>query len=176
MRTLTFFCCLGALLLPGLADGKLASIGIDELIARSDAIVIARVSRITSAKVPAHSSRSGNVVYADAIAQRTLKGSVSGKFRFLAEVDFICEVTGAVKEEDALFFLHRHDDGSLAIMAFGHGRMPLRNVDGKLYISPTSLIILPKDVPTIPALDPSSKVSVELAGIEKLITAGRSAR
>jgi hypothetical protein len=176
MRTLTFFCCLGALLLPGLADGKLASIGIDELMARSDAIVIARVSRITSAKVPAHPSRSGNVVYADAIAQRTLKGSVSGKFRFLAQVDFICEVTGAVKDEDALFFLQRYDDGSLAIMAFGHGRMPLRYVDGKLYVSPTSLIILPKDVPTIPALDPSSKVSVELARIEKLITVGRSTR
>jgi hypothetical protein len=49
-------------------------------------------------------------------------------------------------------------------------------VDGKLYVSPTSLIILPKDVPTIPALDPSSKVSVELAGIEKLIAAGRRTR
>jgi hypothetical protein len=176
MRTLTFFCCLGAFLLSGLADGKLASIAIDELIARSDAIVIARVSRITSAKVPAHPSRSGNVVYADAIAQRTLKGSVSGKFRFLAQVDFICEVTGAVKEEDALFFLRRYDDGSLAIMAFGHGRMPLRTLDGKLYVSPTSLIILPKDVPTIRALDPSSKVSVELARIEKLITLDRSTR
>ncbi len=176
MRTLTLFCCLGALLLSGLADGKLASIKIDELIASSDAIVIARISRITSAKVPAHPSRSGNVVYADAIAQRTLKGSVSGQFRFLAQVDFICEVTGAVKEEDALFFLQRYDDGSLAIVAFGHGRMPLRNEDGKLYVSPTALIILPKDVPTIAALEPSSKVSVELARIEKLITAAPSTR
>ena len=85
-------------------------------------------------------------------------------------------MTGAVKDEQALYFLQRYDDGSLAIMAFGHGRMPLRNVDGKAYVSPTSLIILPRDVPTIPALDPSSKVSVELARIEKLITVGRSTR
>ncbi len=176
MRNLTFFCCLGAFLLSSLADAKLGSIGIDELIDGSDAIVIARVSQITPAKVPAHPSRSGNVVYADAIAQRTLKGSVSGKFRFLAQVDFICEVTGAVKDEDALFFLRRDDDGSLAIMAFGHGRMPLRTVDGKLHVSPTSLIILPKDVSTIPALDPSSKVSIELAKIEELIAVERSTR
>jgi hypothetical protein len=176
MRTVTFFCCLGALLLSSFADAKLASIPIDELIARSDAIVIARVSQITSAKVPAHPSRSGNVVYADAIAQRALKGSVSGNFRFLAQVDFICEVTGAVKDEDALFFLYRDSEGSLNIMAFGHGRMPLRTVNGKQYVTPTSYIILPKDVPTIPALDPSSRVSVELGSIEKLMTAGRGTR
>lgn len=175
MRTLTFFCCLAALFLASFADAKLASIGIYELIDGSDAIVIARVSQITSAQVPAHPSRSGRVVYADAIAQRKLKGSIAGKFRFRAQVDFICEVTGAVKDEDALFFLRRDSDGSLAIMAFGHGRMPLRTVDGKQYVSPTSLIILPKDMPTIPPVDPSSKVSVELASIERLITADRSA-
>ncbi len=105
--TLKAYANADVLLLPGrfaasgLANGKLASIEIDELIAGSDAIVIARVSRITTAKVPAHPSRSGNVVYADAIAQRTLKGSV------------------------------------------GHGRMPLRNMDATLYVSPTSLIMLP---------------------------------
>ena len=60
-------------------------------------------------------------------------------------------------------------------MAFGHGRMPLHTVDGKQYVSPTSITILPKDVPTITPLDPSWKVSVELASIEKLITADRSA-
>jgi hypothetical protein len=32
---------------------------------------------------------------------------------------------------------------------------------------------LPTDVPTIPALDPGSKASVELARIEQLITADR---
>jgi len=173
MRILTFLCCLGALLLSGLADAKLGSIGIDQLIKDSDAIVVARVSSITSATVPAHPSRSGKVVYADAIAQRKLKGSVAGKFRVLAQVDFICEATGAVKDEDALFFLRHDSNGSLVILAFGHGRMPLRTVDGKQYVSPTSLIILPKDVPTIPALDPGSKVSVELARIEQLITADR---
>lgn len=169
----TFFCCLGALFLSNFAAAKLASIPIEELVAQSDAIVIARVSQVTSAKVPAHPSRSGNVVYADAIAQRALKGSVAGNFRFLAQVAFICEVTGAMKDEDALLFLYRDSDGSLNIMAFGHGRMPLRTVNGKQYVTPTSYIILPKDVPTIPALDPSSRVSVELASIEKLVAPRR---
>ena len=126
--------------------------------------------------VRAHPSRSGQVVYADAISQRTLKGSVSGKFRFLAQVDFICEVTGAVKDETALLFLYRDDSGVLQIMAFGHGRMPLRIANGRPYVTPTSLITLPEGTPTVPALDRESNVSLALASIEQLVAADRGTR
>lgn len=120
----------------------------------------------------------GDVVFADAIAQRTLRGSLSGKFRFLAQTDFICSVTGAVKDEIALFFLYRDTSGSLNIMVAGNGRMPLRTVKGKQYVTPTSLIILPKDAPTvvlpedaltIPKPGAKFSLSVELASIEKLV-------
>jgi hypothetical protein len=170
MRTMTFLWCFGVLFWSSLADAKLASMDIEWLIAQSHAIVIARVHQTTPAKVPAHPERSGNVVYADAIAQRTLKGFIPSNFRFLAQSDFVCEVTGAVKDEVALFFLYRSStDGTLGIMGAGHGRMPLHTVNGKQYVTATSYVIFPKDVPKIPASDPKSS-SVELASIEKLIT------
>src|SRR5687768_1966731 len=98
MRALTFLSCLGAFFFWSLADAKLASIPIEDLIARSDVIVIARVSELASETVPAHPTRSGDVVFADAIAQRTLKGSLPRQFRFLAQTAFICSVAGAVKD------------------------------------------------------------------------------
>lgn len=106
----------------------------------------------------------------EAIAQRTLKGSLSGKFRFLAQTDFICSVTGAVKDELALFFLYRDSSGSFNIMVAGNGRMPLRTWKGKQYVTPTSLIILPEEAQTIPAPGSKFSLSVELASIEKLVT------
>ena len=169
MRPL-FFVCLCALLSPMSVGAKLASIPIDELIEHSSVIVLARVSSLSEETVPAHPSRSGEVVFADAVTQRTLKGAIPKNFRFLAQTDFICSETGAVKDELALFFLYRDEKGKLGIMAAGNGRMPVGVVDGKQYVTATSLIIFPKDVATIPALEPGyGKTTVELAYIEKQI-------
>lgn len=169
MRPLLFV-CLCALLSPTSVGAKLASIPIDELIERSSVIVLARVSSLSEETVLAHPSRSGEVVFADAIVHKTLKGAVPKNFRFLAQTDFICSETGAVKDELALFFLYRDEKGKLGIMAAGNGRMPVGVVGGKQYVTATSLIIFPKDVATIPALEPGyRKTSVELAYVENEI-------
>lgn len=117
------------------ASAKVASIPIDELIEQSNVIVIAKVSSLSTQIVTAHPSRNPKVVLADAVTQRTLKGSIPNNFRFLAQTDFICSETGAVKDELALFFLHRHKNGELDIMAFGNGRMPIGALDGKQYVT-----------------------------------------
>ena len=162
--------CLCALLSPMSVSARLASIPIDDLIERSSVIVLARVSSLSEETVPADPSRSGKVVFADAVAQKTLKGAIPKNFRFLAQTDFICSETGAVKDELALFFLYRDEKGMFGIMAAGNGRMPVGVVDGKRYVTATSLIIFPRDVATIPALEPGyRKSSIELAYIEKLI-------
>ncbi len=69
-------------------------------------------------------------------------------------------------------FLHRGEDGTFYIEYAGRGRMPLREVDGKTYVSLwNSEILLPEGVPTIAGPDPkySFIVSVELTRIEALI-------
>jgi hypothetical protein len=162
--------CLSALLSPMSVSAKLASIPVDDLIERSSVIVLARVSSLSEETVLAHPSRSGEVVFANAVAQRTLKGAIPRNFRFLAQTDFICSETGAVKDELALFFLYRDEKGELGIMAAGNGRMAAGVVNGKQYVTATSIIIFPKDVATLPALEPGhGGNSVELAYIEKRI-------
>jgi hypothetical protein len=169
MRPLVFL-CLSALLMPLPAGARLAAIPLNDLIDRSSVIVLARVTGLSEEIVPAHPSRTGKVVFADAVAQRTLKGTVPKNFRFLAQTEFICSETGAVKDELALFFLYRDEQGKLYIRAAGHGRMAIAEVHGKQYVTATSLIIFPKDVATIPALEPGyKKTSVALADIEKRI-------
>lgn len=170
MRALTFL-VLYALLTPMSASAKLAPIPIDDLIERSSVIVIAKVSNLATEIVPSHSDINPEVVFADAVVQRTLKGSVPERFRFLAQTHFICSETGAVKDELALFFLYRDENGALGIMAAGNGRMPVGTAQGKQYVTATSIIIFPKDVPTVPALEPGyRRTSVELAFVEARIS------
>lgn len=162
--------CLVALMNSTQVGAKLSSIPVDELIEEASVIVIARVSKLSDATVPAHPDRSGHVTFAEAIAQKTLKGTVPQNFRFLAQTDFICSESGAVKDELALFFLYRDPRGGLSIQAFGNGRMAISELDGQTYVTATSVIVWPKDAPARPGLDErSGSKSVELDYVEKLI-------
>ena len=169
MRSICLLCLL-ALMSPIPVSAKLSSIPVDQLIEQASVIVIARVTNLAEERVPAHPSRSGDVVFADAVAAKTLKGELPKNFRFLAQTDFICSQPGAVKDELALFFLYRGENGVLSILAFGHSRMAISELGGKAYVTASSVILWPKDAPARAATDqPYAAKLVELTYVEALI-------
>jgi hypothetical protein len=173
MRTSTLFCCLCLSLLAGSAGARIASVSLEELIAGSDSIVVATVS-VVEEPTPER-----QLVYATAVVQRTIKGSLNGVFRFLSKSDFVCDTSEGVPGETALFFLYRASDGNYGIAAAGRGRMPLRIVDGKTYVTAwTDDVRIPKDVPTVDGPDPRYSFirSVELEHLEAQIRKNLSAR
>lgn len=166
MRTLIRLCLLGTFLL-STASARISSISIEELIAQSDEIVIATVTELLPT-----STSDKDLVYASASIQRKLKGSLTESFLFQASAGWICDTSGAVKDETALFFLGRGSDGTFYIQDAGRGRMPFRVIDGKTYVTLwDDDVRLPKDSPTVPGPDPRYNFikSVELTYLEGLI-------
>jgi hypothetical protein len=165
MRTLIRWCLLGTFLLSN-ASARIGSAPIDQLIAHSDAIVVAKVSEL----LPTSTSEK-DLVYATASIRRTLKGALTDSFLFRASGGWICDTSGALKDETALFFLGRGDDGTFYIQWAGRGRMPLREIDGRTYVTLWDNVVLPKDAPMVPGPDPRYDFirSVELTYIEDLI-------
>ena len=170
MRTLTLFCALCAFLSAAPASAKVAAISLDKLVATSEEIVIATVTELS----PASPLRE-ELVLASAQVKRTLKGSVTGTFQFLASPTWTCDTSTAELGETVLLFLNG-DRGSHYIIAHsGRGRMPLRIVDNKTYVTLWSDVLLPSGTPTIAGPEPqySFIVSVELARVEALIQGQR---
>ena len=170
MRALARWTCCGVLPL-STANARIASIRIDELIARSDEFVVAKVSEL----LPTSTSDKA-LVYATGLVQKSLKGSLTGSFMFQASAGWICDTSGAVKDETALFFLGRGSDGTYYIQFAGRSRMPFRQVDGKTYVTLWGGVVLPAGAPTIAGPEPKypSIKSVELEYLEGLIKkAGR---
>jgi hypothetical protein len=165
MRTLMRCCLLGTFLL-STASARIGSTSIEALIASSDQIVIATVSELLPT-----STSDKDLVYATASIQRTLKGSLTDSFLFRASSGWICDTSGAVKDETALFFLGRGDDGTFYIQHAGRGRMPLREVNGKAYVTLWDNVVLPRDAPMIAGPDPRYGFikSIELTYIDGLI-------
>jgi hypothetical protein len=159
------------LLLTTPSNGRVASISIDELIAQSDAIVIATVS-----EVAADSNSANPIVYATALVQRSLKGSLNGNFRFYASGGWVCDTSSAVQDETALFFLGLSEDGTYYLRHAGRGRMPFRDVDGKTYVTLWDDVRLSKDAPMIAGPEPKYQFikSVELGYLESLIRRQKS--
>ncbi len=104
--------------------------------------MIAKVSELLPT-----STSDKDLVYATASIQRTLKGSLTDSFLFRASSGWICDTSGAVKDETALFFLGRGDDGTFYIQHAGRGRMPLREVNGKTYVTLWDNVVFPRTRP-----------------------------
>lgn len=158
--------CLLALLFPLAASARLSSMNIDHLIVYSDEIVLAKVTELLPS-----SAAERDVVFATVSVEKTYKGSLRGSFLLRASPGVICDSSMAIKDETALFFLNRGDDGIYYIQFAGRGRMPLRQVNGRTYASLWSEVLLPKDAPTIAGPDAQSSYvsSVELGYLEALI-------
>jgi hypothetical protein len=165
MRTLTLFGALCIFLCAVPASAKVAIIQIEELVARSDVIVVATVTGISPSPGNRH-------VSAGAVVERTLKGSMTGTFRFLASPTWTCDVSTAVQGETVLLFLKRRPDGHFIIGHSGRGRMPLRTVGDKTYVTLWTDVQLPSGAPTIAGPDSNASflVAVELGYLEALIS------
>jgi hypothetical protein len=170
MRAIIRMGLLGLMLLSS-ASARISSSPIAELIASSDEIVIAKVLELLPT-----SSAKGDLVYASASVEKTLKGKLSGSFMFVASAGWVCDTSGAIKDERALFFLGHADSGMYYIQMAGRGRMPFRQVDGKTYVTLWNEVLLPEDAPLIAGPDARYAFirSVELGHIEGLI--GRQGR
>jgi hypothetical protein len=167
MRTLFTALCVGAVIAFPRAEAMVGTISLEKLIADSDAIVVAQVIRL-----PGPPRLSGEERYATAQVLTPLKGSLAGSFRFLASPSWICDISDAEEGEVVLLFLNRKDENSFFIAQSGRGRMAVRRVAGKTYVTlSTATIKLPSDAPFIPGPDPkvTSEVSVELPFIRVLI-------
>jgi hypothetical protein len=171
MRWNIGLCLLGSLFISS-AGARISSVPIEDLIATTDAIVIAKVTELLPT-----SSDKGDLVYASALVQKTLKGKLSGSFMFMASAGWVCDSSGAIKDETALFFLGHADNGMYYIDMAGRGRMPFREVEGKTYVTLWDEVILPKDAPLIAGPDARYTFirSVELSYIEGLIRKHRRA-
>lgn len=172
MRTLFKWGVLTAFLL-STASARIAPSTLDDLIAESDEIVIAKVTELLPT-----SSSDRDLVYASATVQKTLKGSLQGSFLFRASPAGICDSSGAVKDETALFFLGRNSDGTFYIKGAGRGHMPFRELDGKTYVSfSNSEILIPDSMRTLPdAVQDSFFISVALKDMETMISRHREER
>jgi hypothetical protein len=165
MRSIIRWCLLGCLLFAS-ADARISAESIDSLIANADAIVIARVDELLPT-----SSDKGDLIYASASVQRTLKGKLAGSFMFYASGGWVCDSSTAIKGETALFFLGHADNGMYFIQMAGRGHMPTRELNGKTYVTLWDDVILPKDAPMIAGPDPRYDFikSVELDYLQGLI-------
>ena len=167
MRTLLTVLCLCAIVVSRPTEAMVGLVSLEKLIATSDAIVVAQVVRVSGP--PRHSGRER---IATAQVLRSFKSPLDGSFRFLASPTWTCDLSDAVDGEVVLLFLNRRDASSFAIAHSGHGRMPLRRVAGKTYVTLfTNTVRLPPDAPTIPGPDPavSLVVSVELPYVRALV-------
>src|SRR5262245_21760506 len=129
MRTLLRWCLLVTFLL-STASARIAAIPVEELISNSEDIVVATVTELLPT-----STDKGDLVYATARVQHSLKGKLTDTFMFYASAGWVCDTSGAIKDETALFFLGRSDNGIYYIQHAGRGRMPFREVDGKTYVT-----------------------------------------
>lgn len=173
MRTLTLFSLVWVFLFAAPVVAKVSSMPIGELVTGGEEIVIATITDVSSKSAP-----DTKPIYAGAVVQRTLKGSLAGAFRLWAYPTWACDISEAVKGETVLLFLRRGADGYFTIQYAGRGRMPLRVVDGRTYVTLWDDVVLPNTVPTIAGPDPKYGfiVSVELAYIEALIIQPKKAQ
>lgn len=145
------------------AFAKVASISFEELVQSSDVILVATVESVSCPMI-------GNR-YAKAKVSEVWKGAPAERVEFLASPTWTCDISKAEKGETVLLFLRKGDTSeSYAIMHSGRGRMPLRTVDGKSYVTFSPDIRLPKDTPTIDGTEPQGDVIrlVELGGLRDL--------
>jgi hypothetical protein len=143
---------------------KLAAIWLKQLIALSDVIVVAEVQSVSR---PLIGKR-----YARARVIQVLKGKESGVIKFLASARGIEDVSDAKKGEIDLLFLTRMPESQSYTVTFaGRGRMPLRVVAGKAYLTLWPDVHLPEGTPTIEGPDPQWRFirSVEMATIRELV-------
>ena len=127
---------------------KVATISLEELVQRSDIIILAKVETFTR---PFIGKR-----YAKAKVTDVWKGTQVDRVEFLASPTWTCDISDARKGETVLLFLtKRGTSRSYAIVHSGRGRLPLRTVGSMSYATFWPEIRFPMDTPSIDGPEPN---------------------
>jgi len=140
---------------PVVSRAEVKPVVLEDLAARSHLIVIAKVSTVEDAPANLGRDDPGMPPLKVATAQviETWKGTPVREVRYVASPDSMCDTSHAVKGERVVLFLThsrwRKDSAFLSITHAGHGRMPIREVEAKMYAAVSDEVILPQGTPTI---------------------------
>lgn len=146
------------------AFARVGSIALNELPRESEIILVAKVKSVTQPLIGRR--------YAKAEVVEVWKGDQKERVEFLASPTWTCDVSEARKGETVLLFLIKGGKSrSFTIAHSGRGRMPLRTVNGKEFVTFWPDIRLPKGTPTIDGPRPEWEFfrSVEIAIIRDLV-------
>ncbi len=152
-------------LIPSLARAMVAPIKFHELVANSEVIVVAQVTKIDI--------RGKDEEIATARVVQTWKGTPGAEVRFLASPTWTCDISDAEIGEHVVLFLTRSKDSAILIIAHsGRGRMPLREVEGKSYATIwADDVILPEGTSTLPGPKPEYDFikSIDISVLKKMV-------
>src|SRR5262249_53707456 len=122
---------------PTVVSAKVAEIPLKKLVAQSDLIILAKVSKIEDgpAEIKTQDDRVfPRVKVATAQVIETWKGTPLREVRFVASPLWTCDISDAEEGERVVLFLESRKGSPIPTIAHsGRGRMPLREVKGKLY-------------------------------------------
>jgi hypothetical protein len=138
---------------PVLVRADVADVTLKHLAARSDLIVVARVTKVEDG--PAHLQPAGNefpaVKVATAQVIETWKGDKVGEIRFVASPTRYCDTASAKEGERLVLFLEGSKESPYLITHVGRGRMPMQDADDKSYATlEDEKVLLPKGTQTVP--------------------------
>jgi hypothetical protein len=161
---------------PAAVWAKVAEIPLKELVAQSDLIVLAKVSKVEDgpAEIKTEDDRSfPRVKVAAAEVIETWKGRSLREVRYVASPLWTCDISSAETGERVVLFLVSGKDSPIMMIAHsGRGRMPLRQVEGKSYATIWSEDVqLPRGTVTIPGPEPRYSFirSIELSKLKELV-------
>jgi len=130
------------------------SIKLSELVARSNVIVIATVTKIdvggndvAAAKIPPLRLATADVI-------ETWKGPRTRDITFVASPRHYCDIASAKKGERLVLFLERHENSPIMTIAHvGRGRMLLQEVKSEQFATIDDKIALPAGTRTVEILE-----------------------
>ena len=161
---------LGALLVlmlgasAGPAFPKVAAARLETLVAESGHIVVAKVYAVEE------TGQGQRRALAEVLD--VWKGPDRREVIFNASPTWTCDISGAEVGEQVVLFLGVGRPGELVFIAnSGRGRMPVREVKGKLYADLWADVVLPEGTPTIDGPRPEYSFirSIELSLLRELV-------
>ena len=167
---------IGLAFAPSSLQGSVAKITLKELVNASDLIVLASELKIEDGPDDLNlGEEMPPIKIATASVLEVWKGSAGHEVRYVASPTWRCDISEANVGERVVLFLLKPNGWPLhAIAHAGRGRMPIRDVEGKSYVTIWAEDVrLPKGVMTIPGPDPKYEFirSVDLNGLRSTVTA-----
>jgi hypothetical protein len=139
-------------LAPVAARAEVTEVALKDLVARSDLIVVATVTKVEDHPdyIKTAADEFPPVKVATARAVETWKGAAVREVRFVASPTWQRDISRAKMGEKLVLFLEKRSDTPIMMIAHvGRGGMLLHDVEGKPYATLTDQVILPEGTRTI---------------------------